>query len=371
MSQSVLISTFFSCANPRLSELPWPRIPMLAVTTRSFAPRILLPTFGAACTVGRKNSPPTASPAAAAPSRDAKSRREIPLLSFSSLATVTSSLWNLSTGRRNPNTPVRGTTVPRYDSLSDHVRQRPNLVNRDPDLVTPLQREIVGRHDARSGQQDAAVREAHLAIEVFDERRRVALHLGQARRGREHRVAAAANLERDPCVLRRRTGRDHQRGAERAGTVVQLRLRKIERGLSFDVPRAHAVTRGVADDRAAACDEQRQLRLGDVPKRVAPDADRTARADDPPRGGLEEELRTFGGVHEIVEVPAGSGLRLFHPRSTAAEVRHARRPDLLVNDRREQLLHPRLVGRLKSVERCEVDGQIVALDERGRFVRQL
>ena len=34
MSQSVLISTFFSCAKPRLTELPWPRMPMLATTTR-------------------------------------------------------------------------------------------------------------------------------------------------------------------------------------------------------------------------------------------------------------------------------------------------------------------------------------------------
>src|SRR5580765_5093564 len=38
MSHSVLISTFFRRANPRLSALPWPRVPMLAVTTRSLAP---------------------------------------------------------------------------------------------------------------------------------------------------------------------------------------------------------------------------------------------------------------------------------------------------------------------------------------------
>ena len=91
MSHSVLISTFFSCANPRLSEFPCPRTPMLAVTTRSFAPRMRLPTLGAANSDGRNSSPPTANPAAAAPSRDAKSRREIPsLLSFRSLATLTS-----------------------------------------------------------------------------------------------------------------------------------------------------------------------------------------------------------------------------------------------------------------------------------------
>ena len=48
MSQSVLISTLVSRANPRLSALPWPRMPMLASTTRSLAPRMRLPTSGAA-----------------------------------------------------------------------------------------------------------------------------------------------------------------------------------------------------------------------------------------------------------------------------------------------------------------------------------
>ena len=40
MSQSVLISTLVSFAKPRFSALPWPRIPMLATTTRSLAPTI-------------------------------------------------------------------------------------------------------------------------------------------------------------------------------------------------------------------------------------------------------------------------------------------------------------------------------------------
>ena len=64
---------------------------MLAVTTRSFAPRMRPPTLRRRGQRGRKNSPPTAMPAAAAPSRDANSRREMPsLLSFRSLATLTS-----------------------------------------------------------------------------------------------------------------------------------------------------------------------------------------------------------------------------------------------------------------------------------------
>ena len=91
MSHSVLISTFFSCAKPRLSEFPCPRMPMLAVTTRSFAPRMRLPTLRRREERRPKELAAHGQPAAAAPSRDVKSRREIPsLLSFRSLATLTS-----------------------------------------------------------------------------------------------------------------------------------------------------------------------------------------------------------------------------------------------------------------------------------------
>src|SRR6185436_6814039 len=69
MSQSVLISTSGSLAKPRLSALPWPRIPIEASTTRSFAPST------------RRASPATT--AAAASDVAVKRRR---LISFRSLA---------------------------------------------------------------------------------------------------------------------------------------------------------------------------------------------------------------------------------------------------------------------------------------------
>ena len=42
MSQSVLISTPGTFAKPCLRALPWPRIPIIATTTRSLAPRTRL-----------------------------------------------------------------------------------------------------------------------------------------------------------------------------------------------------------------------------------------------------------------------------------------------------------------------------------------
>src|SRR5206468_9678631 len=74
-SQRVLTSTFLSLAKPRFSELPWPRMPMLATTTRSFAPRTRSLTRGAIPAFSDPKAPPAATAAAAAPTRDVKSRR--------------------------------------------------------------------------------------------------------------------------------------------------------------------------------------------------------------------------------------------------------------------------------------------------------
>src|SRR5438445_669717 len=71
MSQSVLISTFFSLANPRLSELPCPLIPMLAVTTRSLAPRT------------RAGESAQATPAAAVASRNVRRSTFVSTMRFS------------------------------------------------------------------------------------------------------------------------------------------------------------------------------------------------------------------------------------------------------------------------------------------------
>ena len=78
-SHSVLTSTFDNRAKPRFSALPWPRMPMLASTTRLLAPITRLPTCGAALSCAPSQSPPTTAPAVATPSRVLKSRREMPL----------------------------------------------------------------------------------------------------------------------------------------------------------------------------------------------------------------------------------------------------------------------------------------------------
>src|SRR4051812_45594462 len=53
--------------------------------------------------------------------------------------------------------------------LRHGVDQRPNRLDRDVDLVARRQRELVGRDDARAGQQDAAPGKAVVSIEIVDE----------------------------------------------------------------------------------------------------------------------------------------------------------------------------------------------------------
>src|SRR5579864_1846784 len=63
-------------------------MPMLAVTTRSFAPGMRPPTCGAAWRRALKTSAPAATPAAAAPTRVANSRRVMPSWLFPVSATL-------------------------------------------------------------------------------------------------------------------------------------------------------------------------------------------------------------------------------------------------------------------------------------------
>src|SRR5690606_14788678 len=64
--------------------------------------------------------------------------------------------------------------------------------------------------------------------------------------------------------------------------------------------------------------------------------------DDPMRRRLEEDLRPFGLIDAVVEIPAAGALRFFHPRSAAAEIRDACGPHFLVLDR---CAEPRRFGR--------------------------
>src|SRR5262249_60514079 len=63
-SQGVLTPPFGSRAKPRFSALPWPRMPTLARTTRSFAPSTRDPIAGAALAPLSRAAVPATTPAA-------------------------------------------------------------------------------------------------------------------------------------------------------------------------------------------------------------------------------------------------------------------------------------------------------------------
>src|SRR5213079_2771090 len=92
--------------------------------------------------------------------------------------------------------------------------------------------------------------------------------------------------------------REHRRGTDRAAPVVDLRLRQEEWILALDAPRAHVVPAGVADDLGVRVQEDGELRLGHVPRRILAHADLAAVRHDAPAGGLEEEL----GARALVDV---------------------------------------------------------------------
>ena len=127
---------------------------------------------------------------------------------------------------------------------------------------------------------------------------------------------------------------DHPR-PDRAGAVVNLRLRQIEQIFPLDVARTHVIADGVADDLAARVDDQRQLRLRHVPARVFANAHRITRSDDFLRQRLKEQFGPLCVVNTIVGRRAE--VRLLHARLLAAQISHACRPDLLRIHRSKQL----------------------------------
>src|SRR5690606_20179162 len=74
-------------------------------------------------------------------------------------------------------------------------------------------------------------------------------------------------------------------------------------------------------------------RLRHVPFRIAADTNLPPRTDDPMRRRFEEDLRPFGFIDAVVEIPAAGALRFFHPRRAAAEIGDACSPHLLGLDR--------------------------------------
>ena len=117
--------------------------------------------------------------------------------------------------------------------------------------------------------------------------------------------------------------------------MVSFGLRQIQEIFAFDVARTHVVADGVADDFSARIHHQRQFRLRHVPFGVAPDADGFAGADDFLRQRFEENFRPFRRINLVVG--GGAEIGFLHARGFAAQISHARRPDFLPLDRREQL----------------------------------
>src|SRR5436309_15656950 len=107
----------------------------------------------------------------------------------------------------------RAGTIPKS---GDRVAQGPDPGNRDLDDVAVREREVVGRDDAGSGQEDRSVGELLLATEVGDQLFKAALHPGDRGRALEGDGAAAAYHELDPEGARviDRSGQE-QRRAER------------------------------------------------------------------------------------------------------------------------------------------------------------
>src|SRR5581483_7729702 len=134
------------------------------------------------------------------------------------------------------------------------------------------------------------------------------------------------------------------------------------RVLAFDVARAHVVGDGVAEDFSAWADEQGKLGFRHRPFGIASNRNLTARADHPVRSGFEEELRTFRPIDAVVEIAATGGLRFFHARVAAAMVSDAGGPDLLADDRGQEVR--RLIGTGEFVHsRAEEVGEIIAGDQ--------
>src|SRR5690606_3130455 len=207
-------------------------------------------------------------------------------------------------------------------------------VDLDAYHVAGLQGESLVRHDARAGEQECAAGEGQLAEQVAGQFLQTALDLRGAGIAAKHLAAAAQDRQGDRQVghglrLAQADGR-----ADRAGTVVDLGLRQVQRVLALDAARGHVVADGVAADGPGAVQHQYQLRLGHVPATVAAHAHRLAVAAAAPAGGLEEQLRPLGTVYLLVHVGA---LRFGLAGHAAAQVGHAAGPGfLVVLDRSQQ-----------------------------------
>src|SRR5581483_8488680 len=118
-------------------------------------------------------------------------------------------------------------------------------------------------------------------------------------------------------------------------------LRQVQRIRALDVAGGDVVADRHPDRRAGLAEDERDLRLGDVPTRVGAHPDRLAGADRAAAAGvLEEELWARSVVDERVHVLDGA---LLDPGVAAALVGDAGTPDLGGLDRDRELERVELV----------------------------
>ena len=188
------------------------------------------------------------------------------------------------------------------------------------------------RHDPCPGQEDRSARQLERAPEKGDELLEGPPDSCRGGRLVDDHHAFPEDGEAEGERRRGARGRNERR-AQRAGAVVHLGLRQVERILAFDRPARDIVAERVAGDREIRGDHQRELGLGHVPIRVPSDADPFRRPANAPAGRLEEELGPDGIVDMVVHGRLG---RLLHPRIARAFVGDAGGPYLLIVDGGEQ-----------------------------------
>src|SRR6185436_14984481 len=184
-----------------------------------------------------------------------------------------------SSAMRVPTLSLFGLVRPRFARhfvLQRHRGDAVRAADGDGNDVTVGQREVLPRDDARSRRQDRALRKVELHEQEVGQLVQRALDLRRPRLARERDAARARDLQGDRQIAQAIRVADVDAGADRARAVVDLRLRQVERVVALDVARRHVVADGVTDDLTGAVDDQRQLRLGDVPLAVVADADRHA-----------------------------------------------------------------------------------------------
>ncbi|MEY5026965.1 MAG: hypothetical protein RLZZ244_2493 [Verrucomicrobiota bacterium] len=218
----------------------------------------------------------------------------------------------------------------------DGIFQGADSGDGDSDAVSGGEGEVIRGDDAGAGEKESAVREGVVAPKPGGEFREGAFHLGEGRGAIESGEVRAFDFQADGGVGSGNVAHEDS-GAEGAAVAPDLGLGEVERIFALDVPGAEIIGDGVSEDFPVGIECECKFRLGNVPAGVGAQAHGFARGDDAVRSGFEEEFGPFGEIHAVVEGPAAGVLGFLHPGVARAQVRYARRPDLLGSDGGEKL----------------------------------